>query len=69
MVDLEDVYIVEKVWIKNRIDCCSGRINGVKVCVDTYVTARSPQLHEACTFYRILGDSSIWVSYENVSDS
>ena len=31
VVDLEDDYIVNKVWIKNRIDCCSDRIDGVKV--------------------------------------
>ena len=45
MVDLEDIYTIEKVWIKNRIDCCSSRINGVEVCVDTYVsvTAHNPQ--------------------------
>ena len=28
---MKDNYIVEKVWIKNRIDCCSTRIDGVKV--------------------------------------
>ena len=33
---MKDNYIVEKVWIKNRIDCCSNRINGVKVFVNLF---------------------------------
>ncbi|XP_063693608.1 uncharacterized protein LOC134825361 [Bolinopsis microptera] len=33
MVDLEDNYIVNKVWVKNRIDCCGDRIDGVKIYV------------------------------------
>ena len=38
VVDLEDDYIINKVWIKNRIDCCSDRIDGVKVTYDLIKT-------------------------------
>ena len=31
-VDLEDTFLVEKIEIRNRIDCCSERIDGLKVC-------------------------------------
>ena len=30
-VDLGDNYSVEKIWIRNRIDCCSERLDGVEV--------------------------------------
>ena len=30
-VDLGDNYSVEKVWIRNRIDCCSERLDEVEV--------------------------------------
>lgn len=33
LTHLQDTYVVEKVWIKNREDCCQNRINGVQVYV------------------------------------
>ena len=33
-VDLGGVYTVQYVRIKNRVDCCSNRLDGVKVLVD-----------------------------------
>ncbi|KAL5249183.1 hypothetical protein ACHWQZ_G018138 [Mnemiopsis leidyi] len=32
-VDLEANYVVENIWIRNRIDCCSERLNGAMVLV------------------------------------
>merc|ERR1712003_408803 len=32
-VDLGDNYVVEKIWIRNRVDCCSERLDGVQVYV------------------------------------
>ena len=37
-VDLKDNYVIKSVWIKNRVDCCSNRIEGVQVWICNIIT-------------------------------